>query len=678
MARKLQPRKWLFFALDTVPQGEDGPLLFRWSTRPIVYQAFPAFIEGRIPVEGWREIVRSSSGMSGEYSLDHAAAVLNDADGLIRGLLDDPVTQWFEHRQGHLLLLSDAAIRAGLLPPRVLFCGLCSDVQLLDKRQASIEFEDVLARTIDKTYPQYTLGDAYPYLFANDPVEDVDTIDATDPNLQIPKVLRDQVIPIYYGPHVESRVDPLTDTPVQARLCPTFFMGFLAGNFGDSPPDAGEFPPELADLMSPFGPEETWGNWGELVVGLGEYAIPSIAVSNLAGGGSPPAGPAPVILTDDRYGVDAMVPGHAAWPFATDYVIRNGYRLTVIYARGPVLWDHITGRCPITVDVCGWPDAARVPIDQAGFAWQDFLTQHVFAHDGAGYTSGPAVTTLPMFAPTVDIDRSKIWTSKVQAFQATTAERLGTEKGYLMSMSLLEPTPLREILRIWNVTFDAFTAKNSAGQIYPWTINDVGSVDDGVPIRERIELLGLPAPTIDRPAIENAIDYTVGWDPKTQAPRTITIPIRHQPSIDAMAGDVRKASGIRNLQYTSDDATAADVMGRRLLRLREAPRIQAIPVRMDGIDREIGEQVRVTHRDGFGSAGYVLRPMVILNHRIDGDAVTLEALDIRRILVEGAAWTEDAAPTWGDATPAERESLGFWTEDDGTIPPDGARGSEFR
>lgn len=671
MTARLEPRRWLFFALDLVPPVHEGPVLYRWSTRPIVYQAFPAFIEGRVPVDGWRDIIRSASSTSGEYSIDHGSAVIADNDALIRALLDDYASQWFLKRQGHLLLLSDQAIAAGLLPPRILFCGRCSDVQVIDERKAQIEFEDVLAPYLDRLYPQYTLGDAYPYIFENDPVGDVDTIDANDPNFQIPKVLRDQVIPIYIGPFVESRSDPTTGLAYQQRMCPVFFMGFLAGNFGDTVGDVGEFPPELANLMSPFGPEENWGNWGELVVCLGEEQIPNVSVSDLS------EDPRPVILTDDRYGVDVMAPGHPAWPFTPVSVLRNGFRLTVIYARGPVLWQHITGICPINVDVCGWPDADGVPIDQAAFGFQSFLDEQVLAHDGAGYTSGPQ-TGLTMFDPTVDIDRSMIWTSKVQAFQALTAARLGTEKGYLISMGLTKPTPLRDILRTFNVSFDGYTAKNGAGQVYPFGIDDIADPTAGVAVRERVELLGLPAPRIDWAAMENEIDYTVGFDPKTDAPRTITITIRDQPSIDAMKGDVRKVAGVRDLLYTADDATAADVMARRLMRLRQPPRYQSLPLRIEGVDLEIGDRVLVTHRDGFGPTGYVNRPMVIVGHTIIGNNVTLEALDLGPLLAGGAEWGPDSLPTdAADGTPEERDEFWIWTEDDGTIPG-GGYGSEWR
>ncbi len=819
MAERKQPRRWLFFALDTVPPTLPIPT-YRWANRPIVYQAFPAFIEGRVVVDGWQDIVRAASSMSGEYNIDHGSVILADTDALIRGLLDDPSTLWFERRMGHFMLLSDTAIRDSLTPGRQLFAGRCTDVQLLDDRGARLEFEDILAPYMDRLYPQYRLVDAYPHQAVPPPASIADTqaawaflgttgnfgdgdtvtiganvytfqttltnvaghvhiggsvatslsnlvaaitagagsgtayaaatvvhpdvtaalsdagedlgslgslrvtalvdgvegnaiattttaangwwfneggvdsptlmhgfvnedLNVVDPEVQAPVLLLDQVIPTYYGPHVQTAVDPATGLPVQG-ICPAFFTGFTYLEAGGASPF--EDPTEQqATLMSPYLTEAGFQAWGELTICSGNEQVPNGYGSNLADLEDVPEGedaltPSSVLLDEARYGVDILAPGHTGWPFDTDYVMRNGFMLTVIYARGPLLWAHLTGEINITVDVCGWPDADGDPIDQAAFAWQDFLTQHVIAHDGAGFTSGPALTTLPMFDPTVDIDRAMFWTSKVQAMQAVTAERLGTEKGYLISMGLTQPTALREILRTWHVTFDAFSAKNSAGQLYPFVIDDLASPDDGVPIRERIELLRLPAPRIAKEETENEIDYTVGWDHVRQEPRTTTITKRSQYSIDALKGDVRKVDGIRNLAYTADDATARDAMGRRLLRLRQAPRYQQLPLRTDGVDREIGEQVRVSHQDGFGprGVGYNLRAMLTLKSVHHGDNVTLEALDLRQILTGSAEWGPDSLPD--DSVYGTEEDVAqywIWTDDDGTIPI-GGNGSEWR
>jgi hypothetical protein len=104
-----------------------------------------------------------------------------------------------------------------------------------------------------------------------------------------------------------------------------------------------------------------YDGWGELFVCLGEVDIPNVYGSNLA------ETPTRIRFGAERYGVDIIAPGHPNWSFPTNYVMRNGFRCTVIYARGPVLWQHIIGVCSITVDVCGWKNLDGVAIDQAAF-----------------------------------------------------------------------------------------------------------------------------------------------------------------------------------------------------------------------------------------------------------------------------------------------------------------------
>jgi hypothetical protein len=290
------------------------------------------------------------------------------------------------------------------------------------------------------------------------------------------------------------------------------------------------------------------------------------------------------------------------------------------------------GWCNATVDLCGWPDLDGTPIDQAGLAWQDFLTQHVIAHDGAGYTSGPSVG-LPTFAD----GRPMFWTSKIQAWQAMTGRRLGTTKGYLESIPLTKPTTLREILTTFNVTFNSMDAKNAAGQLFVWDIDDAADPAVGTAVRERIELRELPAPQLDWPAIETEMWYVVGWDPEQDKPRTITLKIRNPATIEALKGDVRRRRDfpIKQLIYTSDDATAADSIGRKLLRMSAGPPTwQPLPLRIEGVDREIGDSVRVSHRSGLGPAGvgYLNRPMVVTGHTVNGKDVTLVALDVQQIM----------------------------------------------
>lgn len=878
MAEPKQPRRWVEFYLEPYPAADPltDTVTYRWSTRPL---GGLQFIEGRVAVDGFASITRRASSASGEPHIDSATLILDDTDGQLRELLADSTTQWFRNRESAFKLLSAVAFAAGLTP-RILFGGRCYDAQALDGRKASMEFEDLLAPYMDRTYPQYTLGHAYPFAFAARPdtpvagvtlsaavqaqphaaptlaasaasggsggsggtfyyaiatvhagvlselsnvvtvvvtagqkvaltwsglavgadevrvfrgndaafgqfdryrvtgnpyvISDVDAAqsgvddlypgidtrdqlapdpnwdlvyrqtlyyylsviysdgseslcsapvtvalyprnkpltvqlsytgtptpvtgltvtglrlrretqsyhfppaldrewdlltgdfpfddDTTDttaasicaqggPTFNVPAELRDQVIPIYYGPHIDSAVDPITGVQRQKGLLPTFHMGFTQLSAGVGTP-----PAPSADMAALLG--ANINDWGELVIGLGEMDIPNVYASDLA---DPPHR---VLLDESRFGIDVLAPGHTGWPLATDYVIRNGYRVTVIYARWPVLWHHIAGLVNITVDGCGWKNSDGDAIDQAGFVYQDFLTQHVLAHDGAGYTSGPPIG-LPLYAD----GRAMFWTSKIQDWQTLTADRLNTAKGYLASMALTEPITLREWFRIFHLTFDAFSAKNAAGQLYLFSIDDLADPTDGVPIRERIELRSLPAPKIGWTEVENWVDYTVGWDPEQKRPRTTTKTLKSTWSITAMK-EICRYPGVLNLKFTADDATALDALGRRQSRLKQPPRYQGLPVNTGGVDREIGEQVLVSHQDGLGpmGVGYSDTPMVLLEHLHQGNEILLSAFEMSRLLSAASRWASDLIAAWDSASAADQALYGFWATDDDTV-----------
>lgn len=494
---------------------------------------------------------------------------------------------------------------------------------------------------------EVTDGD-FPFDDPNDDTSAVSACVQDGPRFNVPAELRRQVIPIYYGPFIDTAVDPITGMQRSKGLLPTFHMGFTQLDAG-----TGTIPEPSAEIAALLGSDVN--GWGELLVCLGEMDEPNVYLSDMA------EVPSRVRLDENRYGQDVLVPGKNGWPLETNYVMRNGFRVTVIFARGPVLWHHILGLVNITVDGCGWKNSDGVAIDQAGFVYQDFLTQHVLAHDGNGYTSGPPIG-LPEYAN----GRSMFWTSRIQAWQTMTADRLNTAKGYLCSMALTEPTTLREILRTFHVTFDCFSAKNAAGQLYLFSIDDLADPTDGTPVREPIELRSLPAPRIAWEEIENWIDYTVGWDPEQKKVRTTPQPLKNTAAISALK-EIRRVT--REMRFTADDATALDAVGRRLMRLKQAPRYQALPLSIAGVDREIGDQVLVSHQDGIGPAGvgYDAVPMIALEHLQQGNEVVLSAFELSRILTAASRWAEDAVPDWDSATEEQQALFGFWATDDDTV-----------
>jgi hypothetical protein len=622
MADSKQPRIWVGFALDDVPFTSLET--YRFSHRPL---AGAIFIEGRIPSDGLGDLVRRASAtpLTGEPAVDSCSVEFHDTDNLFRNLLTTN-RRWFKNRKASVEMLSDTLLATTLTPDPgdpyglILMNGVIRDFQPADDLMATMQIEDILAPYLDKTYPLYTIGDAYPYLFeeSEDPPDET-----TSPGFNIPSQLRDQVLPIYYGPFLDTVINPLTGLPRGKGMIPVWFTAFTHLTAGTG--TVGEPTPEQAALLAPFFTSAGWGGWGELVVALGEQEIPNVYTSNL---GNPPRR----VLNSADYGVTILAPGHPGWPFATNTVMRNDFELTVIYARGPLLWQHLTNEVNITVDVCGEksPLSPYNPITQAGFAWQDFLIQHVLANGGTGYKSGPKIATVPTYGVG---DRPMFQTDYIQAWQAMTATRLGNADGYLINMPLYKPTTLREILATFNRSFGTHNAKTSAGEHFIFSINDAADPTAGVPIRERIELKRLPAPRLGWDEVKNVWRWDYGWDPEQDKPQSITRTDRNQTSINGMQEEIPN-SGVFHIQYTADNDTALDVMGRLILRLGEPPRYQNLPLDIGGVDRYISEQVPVSHRQGLGpeQVGYVNQPMVVMGMVQRKNDVTLEALDVGPII----------------------------------------------
>lgn len=629
MADAKQPRIFVGWVSEDVPLTSS--ITYLMAQRPL---AGAWFAEGRIPADGFGELTRRSSAgpLTGEPAVDSISVTFRDQDNFFRALLaHDSNRRWFRNRSAGVQMLSDQLLATTPMPDPgdpyglILFNGIIRDFQPADNLMAVMQIEDILAPYLDKVYPQYTIGDAYPFLFTED--EETEPDETTSPGFNVPSQLRDQVLPIYYGPFVDTVTNPITRLPRGKGMIPVFFTMFTHLTAGTG--DVGEPTPEQAALLAPFYNSAGWGGWGELVVALGRQQIPNVYTSDL---GDPPRR----VLNSYDYGVTILAPGHPGWPFATDTVMRNGFEVTVIYARGPLLWQHLTNEVNITVDVCGWrsPLSPFNPITQAGYAWQDFIIQHVLGNGGAGYTSGDPIATIPTYGPG---DRPMIETERVEAWQAMTAGRLGNDVGYLINMPLYKQTTLREILATFNRSFGSHNTRTSAGEQFIFSINDTADPTVGTPVRERIELKRLPAPRIANQETRNVWRWTYGWDPEQDKPMTTTRTTRNDGSIGAEKEDIPERSTY-HLMYTADNATALDVMGRLVRRYGEAPRYQDLPLDIAGVDRQNGDPVLVSHRQGLGTfeVGYNNQHMTVLGlKQTAAKDVVLECLDDTRIIELG-------------------------------------------
>jgi hypothetical protein len=134
------------------------------------------------------------------------------------------------------------------------------------------------------------------------------------------------------------------------------------------------------------------------------------------------------------------------------------------------------------------------------------------------------------------------------------------------------------------------------------------------------------------------------------------------------------------MRCVREPLTARDVASRRLLRRRYPPGYFPVVEPIDGIDRNRGDIIKITSIEGPGT-GCDERPMWIRETTYDPNIrrVTHICRDLTDILGSVGEWAAaGGAEFYDDATEDEQESEMFWSDDDDTVPTEGAEGGEWR
>lgn len=320
-----------------------------------------------------------------------------------------------------------------------------------------------------------------------------------------------------------------------------------------------------------------------------------------------------------------------------DYIefhgIIGGNEVSGFYARGPRSFHHTQGIVTFAVQTCGIEDVgdgSGDPFNQAFPILQHVLNEYVFKR----YTSG-------LYGPLMEfVDGAPILqTSKFAACQTLTQEWLGDAIGYQGAVYLREPMTVREFLRLWCLTFDCFIGVNHHGQIYPILYDSQASVQTGRLYRERIEIARIESPVLDKEHVEPEQLFQFDWDPDAQRFRSEVRRVVDQDAFDEQAGTLR-ATEVRGLRFTRDEATAEDSRERRRDRLKYPRWKQTIVARYTpALEDEPGDQIRIDHTGGPGTWGWVERPFVVEEHAVDPNVgeVTLVCYDVQPLLILGVS-----------------------------------------
>jgi hypothetical protein len=255
MAR-LTPNIYIEVKLTRYP-ASLGTTTYRWARRPM---ADPA---------SWKEqrlislspIIRRASDMDGNYFTSSVTAVLNDADGVLRVLLEAGTsTEYVTAREASVYLISDTG-RGASTAPRPIFRGFISNAQALPDRQVEIEIVDVIgsqfsAFNLDKTIPDVFIRD-----INGDAHED----------------LRDLAVPIYAGELSDLGARDENGVDVEKGLAPVFDLGdvdFDNGAAASTLPKVSA-PWGLASEVIGAGGDSTFNYWASTITPFGETGVSS-------------------------------------------------------------------------------------------------------------------------------------------------------------------------------------------------------------------------------------------------------------------------------------------------------------------------------------------------------------------------------------------------------------------
>jgi hypothetical protein len=345
--------------------------------------------------------------------------------------------------------------------------------------------------------------------------------------------------------------------------------------------------------------------WTTFAVGLGHILGVEVYGSDLVAGGEPSR-----TLLNTSSDPDLQPPEVIEIGTGADQI-----RVTVFYAKGVRVQQHLDGIVKFAVNCCGVEevgDGTGDPITEAGPGLQWLLNEIALKDEGTGYRTGNygplemfTDGTTPILKPTT-----------FSAFQALTAVWIGG-RGYQMHLALTETVTLSQVLQWACLTFHIHVGTTQHGQVGIWALDP--SVDTSTAPHYRVfDVHGpLPAPEIAEEEVENRLRFRYGYDPDLREYPGDMETIEHLGSQDLYG--LKDASGsavdsFLELRCTRDQVTARNAMARRLYQNRIAPIYQPVPLSLRAMESDLGSVFVLTHHDGVGVNGYIDQPFFTVRH----------------------------------------------------------------
>jgi hypothetical protein len=152
------------------------------------------------------------------------------------------------------------------------------------------------------------------------------------------------------------------------------------------------------------------------------------------------------------------------------------------------------------------------------------------------------------------------------------------------------------------------------------------------------------------------------WSAIGAAATTVTGPFRPTGN----RGRVKSHS--RQMYFVDDPYTADDVIARDLAFYKYPPRYVSITCGLQAVPVTLGSIVAVTDFQGIGADGWTERPLWVLgiqdvyNDLNTPPTITLNCVDVLRVLSGFGLWADGSVPNWASSTEAEQANNMYWAD----------------
>lgn len=393
-----------------------------------------------------------------------------------------------------------------------------------------------------------------------------------------------------------------------------------------SPNDGTSWPPATTTSTHP----DVWDTY--VVTGHAIFDILSVYGSDL-GHGDPDVEPQRIRIDPNTRG-DILCPFFHTWPFPTtyrDFTADDGsiYRMTVIYARGPLSDAHKNGVINLTVNAIGIEDVgdgSGLPLTDAHAVQQHWIENFLINN----YRTGVWVTSAsyPRWSDGTPMVRS----SSFADLQAIGQSRIGG-RGLTVGWYAGDQKVLQDWFREWNQSTDSRLGINGDGQIVVAALDETLDTTNWPRIRHEVDLFGDVTLTSGEER-ENVVSGVCDWDPDTKQFRGQTVTYESQHAISQYKSRRKEGTKIESTILVSERQLRW-VLLRRLTRLQDGTKSVEITGKIDLLDYDVGTGVLLNTIEGTGVNGFVDKPMLILRRRfkVADRLVTLTLLDLDTFLI---------------------------------------------